>query len=103
MDAEYTAHKRGAPRSGLNDEKELGHVANAGTVPADALHARVGREKNAKPSTFPSSVRRKSGARKMSIASISRGINTRKYKSLRDIRSRTHKSINNDAYSLITL
>lgn len=39
-----TLHKRGAPRSGLNDEKELGHVANAGTVPAD-VHARVGREK----------------------------------------------------------
>jgi len=28
----------------LNDEKELGHVANAGTAPADAVHARVGRE-----------------------------------------------------------
>ena len=39
-----TLHKRGAPRSGLNDEKELGHVVNVGTMPAD-VHARVGREK----------------------------------------------------------
>lgn len=40
-----TAHKRGGPRSGLNDERELGHVANARD--GAAMHARVGHGKNA--------------------------------------------------------
>jgi len=43
-----TMHKRGTTRSGLNDEKELGHVADAAT-----RHARVGHGKNAVAVAFP--------------------------------------------------
>lgn len=65
-----TVHKRGTTRSGLNDEKELGHVSQM------QQRRCVGRGKNAVAAAFPSvcpsvpSVRRESGAREMSIASI---------------------------------
>lgn len=88
-----TAHKRGTPCSGLNDEKELGHVANAGTVPADGcVRACRTRERRVRFSVRPS---RKMNAENVNIVRNKYEI----YKLSRDIR--IHKSTN-DTFSLIT-